>query len=408
VELGLKPRIAAVQSTPPLLNTGEGMLPAHKKNETLRLVMLSGDWIPLGLPGRIEKYFPKARTISLGGATEASIWSIYHPITEVKKEYRSIPYGRPLANQKFYVLNHDMQFCPLKVQGDLYIGGDGLASGYLNDIDKTRNSFFLHPRLGPLYRTGDQGMLHEDGYIEFLGRKDFQVKIRGYRIELGEIENHLLSHEAVDGVIVLVRGEDPATRYLCAYIITDASAGAPHRELGASELREFLAKRLPEYMIPSYFITIDRKDLPLTPNGKIDRDALPGPEGKGPERETESLYVAPETSIEKIVVDICREVTGLEKIGIYDNLFEVGINSIDIAKINTMLKEALQIQFPLVKMFEYSTIHSLAEYFQQLTGDQPAETPPVDGITAQVQSETMDRGKNRIQQRRKKRTGSEQ
>ncbi|AXR20358.1 amino acid adenylation domain-containing protein, partial [Bacillus sp. CR71] len=174
----------------------------YQDNE-LRLVLLSGDWIPLILPEKIRKYFGKAQINSLGGATEASIWSIYYPINEINPEWKSIPYGMPLANQKFYVLNYAGQVCPVEVEGELYIGGIGLAQGYKNDDTKTKNAFIEHPTLGRLYKTGDHGVLRKEGYIEFLGRKDQQIKIRGYRVELGEVSNQLLEHKNVQQAVVI-------------------------------------------------------------------------------------------------------------------------------------------------------------------------------------------------------------
>lgn len=156
----------------------------EQKDEQLRLVMLSGDWIPLTLPHAIRERFPAAEVISLGGATEASIWSIYYPIEEVGADWKSIFYGKPLANQQFYVLNSQRELCPIAVPGELYIGGRGVADGYLHDDEKTARSFVHHPQLGYIYRTGDYGVLHRHGQMEFLGRKDQQVKIGGYRIEL--------------------------------------------------------------------------------------------------------------------------------------------------------------------------------------------------------------------------------
>ncbi len=150
---------------------------SYSDNDSLRLVLLSGDWIPLTLPEKIQNKFSNAEVISLGGATEASIWSIYYPVEEVQMDWKSIPYGIPLANQKFYVLNYNKDICPVEVIGELYIGGDGLAEGYMNDEEKTNNAFINHPDLGRLYNTGDYGVLHREGYIEFFGRKDQQIKI---------------------------------------------------------------------------------------------------------------------------------------------------------------------------------------------------------------------------------------
>ncbi len=420
VELGIKPGTVPAEVEP--VNGAAVPVPAHAKTPSsgneraLRLVMLSGDWIPLGLPGRITRYFPGARTISLGGATEGSIWSIYYPIEEVDKDWKSIPYGYPLANQQFYVLDFRGRFCPLDVPGELHIGGKGVAEGYMAEEEKTRYSFIHHESMGRLYRTGDMGVFRKQGYIEFLGRRDSQVKIRGYRIELGEIENQLMEHQDVTDVIVMVRSEGREERYLCAYIITDASVPGTSAVTSA-QLREHLARRLPDYMIPSYFINIDRKNLPLTANGKVNRKALPVPGGAQEVVPAETSYAPPETEMEHLLVSICAEVADDEKVGIYDNLFDLGIDSIGIAEVNKRIKKDLQVHVPLVKLFEHSNLHTLAEYLEELKetgGKSPASAAsPVKAQQQQQQQEeeqektgVMDRGKQRRKQRRKKQAGS--
>jgi epothilone synthetase B len=257
---------------------------------SLRLVLLSGDWIPIGLPERIRA-LGDVQVVSLGGATEASIWSICHPVESVDPRWRSIPYGRPLANQRFHVLNRALEPCPTWVAGDLYIAGLGLAAGYWRDEEKTRASFVHHPETGErLYRTGDLGRYLPDGAIEFLGREDSQLKVNGFRVELGEIEATLARHPGVRDVRVVSRaqrdsderGADAAAqkpgarrwsmptvdKILVAYVI--ARDGAV---LGAEELKEFAAARLPAYMVPQAIVPI--AELPLTANGKLDVKSLP-------------------------------------------------------------------------------------------------------------------------------------
>ncbi len=188
-------------------------------NSKLRHVLLSGDWIPVNLPERIRKHFPECEVTSLGGATEASIWSIYYPIREINNQWKSIPYGYPLANQTYYVLNSDKSLCPVGVQGELYIGGDGVAEEYIGDEEKTSNAFIQHPAYGRIYRTGDYGVLHREGYIEFLGRKDHQIKIRGFRIELGEIEAAMGQHPAVQDAVATVYEAPNGAKQLAGYIV---------------------------------------------------------------------------------------------------------------------------------------------------------------------------------------------
>ncbi len=186
---------------------------------TLRLTLLSGDWIPLELPNRIKQYFPINRVISLGGATEGSIWSIIYPIKETDTNWKSIPYGKPMRNQKMYVLNDDLLHCPLGIVGEIHIGGQGVALGYWGDVERSAISFIEHPVTGErLYKTGDLGKWSKNGYIEFIGRKDTQVKISGHRIELGEIESVLMHHSSVKQCVVLSYKQEKQQN-LVAYIV---------------------------------------------------------------------------------------------------------------------------------------------------------------------------------------------
>ncbi|MCE7079603.1 non-ribosomal peptide synthetase [Streptomyces sp. ST2-7A] len=236
---------------------------------TLRLVMLSGDWIPLNLPDRLRRLAPGARFMSLGGATEASIWSITHPVGRIDPQWRSVPYGRALRGQTFHVLDEDGVPCPVGTAGELYIGGDGLARGYTADPEQTAERFAHHPVLGErLYRTGDLGRWTPAGVIEFLGRADRQVKIRGHRIEPGEIEAVLGRHPGVRQCLALARrGRDGRPR-LVAHIVPRDSDRAPD----PAELASFLSTRVPDYMVPNRFVSLDR--FPVTANGKIDHAAL--------------------------------------------------------------------------------------------------------------------------------------
>jgi amino acid adenylation domain-containing protein len=237
--------------------------------QSLRLILMSGDWIPIGLPGRIKRLLPKARVISLGGATEAAIWSVLYPIEDIESKWKSIPYGKPMRNQTLHVLSQSEAPCPVWVAGELYIGGAGLARGYWRDASKTAASFVYHKASGErLYRTGDWGRYLPDGNIEFLGREDFQVKLQGNRIELGEIETQLMEHAAVENCVVMARDDAAGNRRLVAYVIQSSGA-----ELAAESLRAFLAAKVPDYMVPEAFVFLD--EFPLTSNGKLNRKALP-------------------------------------------------------------------------------------------------------------------------------------
>ncbi|MDD4111480.1 MAG: amino acid adenylation domain-containing protein [Herbinix sp.] len=322
---------------------------------SLRLVLLSGDWIPLKLPNKVRSSFVNAQVISLGGATEASIWSIYYPIKEVKDEWRSIPYGRPLENQKFYVLNYNKELCPIGVPGELYIGGVGVAKGYINDEGKTKASFIMHPQFGYLYKTGDYGVLHacedeDTAFIEFLGRKDQQVKIRGYRVELGEIESRLLEHEFIKNAVVIDNVDTTGHKYLCAYYVAED-------DITSEEIKIYLRRQLPDYMVPQYFVEMD--EIPLTANGKINRSALPALEICA--NVDNDQYVAPRDELECRLVDIWREVLDIERISVKDNFFELGGNSILMVQIVTKINREFDVNISFKLFVEKNNIENVAE-----------------------------------------------
>jgi amino acid adenylation domain-containing protein len=332
---------------------GEGL-------EVLRLVLMSGDWIPLSLPGRIHAVAPQAELISLGGATEASIWSIHHPIGELDPEWPSIPYGRPLANQTFAVLDSDLQPVPTWVPGELYIGGIGVARGYWADPEKTAERFITHPVTGErLYRTGDLGRYHPDGTIEFLGRNDHQVKINGYRIELGEIEAKLSAHPAVKDAIVTA-----SDNQLTAYLIPISETAAADPDPLISDVRRALAASLPDYMVPRNFVPLDA--LPLSANGKVDRSALPvpmrtagTPSGGFRAADDSPGGSEPRNDIERRLRDIWTDVLGVKSVGIHDVFGDLGGDSLLALRVISRAADAGLAITPR-QFFEHPTIAGLA------------------------------------------------
>lgn len=289
--------------------------------EDLRLVFLSGDWIPVKLPDQIKKYFPKAEAISLGGATEGTVWSIYHPIEKVDESLKSIPYGRPIDNNYFYILDDALKPVKDGETGELYIGGVGVARGYMNDEERTRAAFvkniFLEADSEMMYKTGDLGRMMGDGNIEFLGRKDHQVKIRGFRVEIGEVESQLSRFQAIKEAVVADRTDTLGNKYLCAYIAsTDV--------VDIQELKEHLSKILPDYMIPSMFVQMDQ--LPLNSNGKIDRKALPEPSIAS--ISTGVDYVSPSNEVEIKLQKVWEKVLGIQNIGVQHDFLEIGGSSV--------------------------------------------------------------------------------
>ncbi|MBN1411855.1 MAG: amino acid adenylation domain-containing protein [Spirochaetales bacterium] len=319
-----------------------------------RLALMSGDWIPIDLPDKIRVMNPSCRIISLGGATEASIWSIFYIVEKVKTDWKSIPYGKPLTNQRFSILNDDLEPCPDWVPGEIYISGIGLALGYWNDREKTNNSFFSHPKTGErLYRTGDMGRYLPDGNIEILGRKDFQVKIAGYRIELGEIENTMQSLGTIRQCAVVVKEYPSGQKKLVIFYIPEE--GAVIKE---ENLAKYLQGKLPNYMVPDSYVRIDR--LPLNANGKVDRKKLLQMDGIQTEQGGEP--VAPRDPVEKNICDLCCEILDKKIMGVFDNFFTSGGNSILAIRLIAKLRDLFQVEIPIARFFKTPNIAGWSEF----------------------------------------------
>lgn len=322
----------------------------------LRTVLLSGDWIPVDLPARIRQVAPNARVISLGGATEASIWSIWFPVDPRDSYEVSIPYGKPLSGQTWHVLDPQGRDAPTWVAGELHIGGAGLALGYLGDEDKTRTAFVTHPRTGErLYRTGDLGRYLPSGDIEFLGRADFQVKIQGFRVEPGEIEHALAGHHGVRQAVVTTRTSGSG-KQLVAFV-----GRASDGELSQEALQAFLAGRLPGYMIPSRITVLDR--LPLTGNGKIDRRQLDAMNLAETTQRRE--HVAPRNEMEAALTAIWETILGVTPVGVHDNFFDLGGQSFAALRVVGLIGDRLGHRVTLGTLIEHPSIAGLAERLGQ-------------------------------------------
>ncbi len=326
----------------------------------LRLALLGGDWIPVTLPDRLKALAPEIQFISLGGATEASIHSIIYPVEASDPTWKSIPYGRPMANQHAYILDANLQPVPVGVPGELHLGGVGLARGYLDRPDLTAEKFIPHPlsqRPGErLYKTGDLARYCSDGTIELLGRMDFQVKIRGLRIELGEIESALKQHPALQDAVVLAKGDIAGDKQLLAYVVLQSKEPEPT----AAELRTFLSARLPDYMQPKAFIFLDR--LPLSPNGKVDRKGLP--ELDQAHRQTQEAFISPRDALEMSLASVWSATLGINQIGIDDNFFELGGDSFKAIRTARACSDTLT----LIDFFKNPTIRGLAAQLRQKSG----------------------------------------
>ncbi|MCP4180225.1 MAG: AMP-binding protein, partial [bacterium] len=263
----------------------------------------------------------------------------------------NIPIGSPINNTTVYILDKDNKTTPLGIPEELCISGVGLARGYLNKPELTAEKFVGNPFVPGqrMYRTGDLARWLPDGNLEFLRRIDNQVKIRGFRIELGEIENIILKHVDISSIVVMAKETIDGDKQLIAYYVSDS-------EQELSEMRDFLKKTLPDYMIPSYFIHMD--SFPLTSNGKIDRDALPEP---GSSNNTGVEYVAPRNEMEVALVEIWQEVLGVENIGVNDNFFELGGHSLKAVALVSRIYDIFNFHLQLKKLFENGTIEILAE-----------------------------------------------
>ncbi|HKV36072.1 MAG TPA: amino acid adenylation domain-containing protein [Pyrinomonadaceae bacterium] len=323
---------------------------------SLRVVLMSGDWIPVKLPEQIKTLAANEQieVHSLGGATEASIWSITFPIKSVDPAWKSIPYGLPMVNQQFHVLDAFLQPTPIGVVGELYIGGIGLALGYHNRQQLTAEKFIPDPFStqpdARLYRTGDLGRRMPDGNIEFLGRIDGQVKISGYRIELGEIETALGQHASVREAVVKTYVAASGEKRLAAYVV-------PKQQVEKAELRDHLRGRLPEFMVPAAFVMID--ELPLTPNGKVDQRALPAPEQAVLDA-AEHSFVAPRNPTEEVLAGLWCQVLHRDRVGAEENFFESGGDSLLATQLISRVRAAFEVELPLYCLFESPTVAGLA------------------------------------------------
>jgi amino acid adenylation domain-containing protein len=343
---------SVVQATP---TTWRMLLEAGWRSPDRLRILCGGEPFPTDVAERLVA--TGANVWNVYGPTETTIWSTMHRVTTAAGP---VPIGRPIANTRIYVLDANHQPVPVGVPGELYIGGAGVAAGYLNRPDLTAERFvrdrFVNEAGGRLYRTGDSARYGTDGTIEFLGRVDQQVKLRGFRIELGEIETVLASHAAVAQAAVMAREDRPGDRYLAAYV-RPTTASVPT----GPALRDFLRERLPDYMVPSTFTALE--SFPLTPNGKVDRRRLPEPDG-GRSAARQSL-VAPSSQLEVTIARVWRDVLGLDEVGVDDNFFDLGGHSLMVVRVQTRLRGILDRDIPIVEMFQYPTIRTMATHLSQ-------------------------------------------
>lgn len=343
-------RITLWNSAPAALERILPSIAPHPSGD-LRLVLISGDWVRPHLVERVRMRFPTAHFVALGGATEAAIWSNAFSVDAIDPAWTSIPYGRPIQNARYYILDHRQSLVPIGAPGDLYIGGTCLAEGYLHRPDLTDERFLPDPFIPGerVYRTGDRARYFADGNIEFLGRRDHQVKIRGYRVELGEVETTLVSHTAVREAVCITELDPSDQQRLVAHLAVDHPA-----DFDESNLRAHLKRSLPAYMIPSRFVAHDR--LPLTPQGKIDRRRLPASANPP---STVSRAATPVSRLEAEVQSIWGDLLGIENVGLDDDFFELGGHSLLAIVMVSRLKSELDLDIPASRLLECRTIASL-------------------------------------------------
>jgi amino acid adenylation domain-containing protein len=374
-----------------LLNSSEGraLLPR-------RWLVLGGEASSWDFIRQVKEAGRGCRVLNHYGPTETTVGVLTYDTTQNDgREQRSgmVPVGRPLSNAKAYVLDSEFNPAGVGITGEIHIGGAGVARGYLKRADLTAEKFVPDPYSlqlgGRMYRTGDLGRYLESGNIEFLGRKDHQVKVRGFRIELGEIEAALQEHEGVRQALVIAQEDESGDKQLVAYVVTEEGSrassngnnGSVRAAQRSNEWREHLQGKLPEYMVPSTYVELER--LPLNANGKIDRKSLPKPEQ---ERMREAEYAGPRNETEETLCRLWEEVLRREPVGIHDNFFKTGGHSLRAVQLISRVRTVFAIDMPLTVLFSAPTVARMAEHITALKGDKRQQASP---ILVNIQSHGM-------------------
>jgi acyl carrier protein len=339
---------------------------------SLQKLLLGGEALPPVLVEELRQTVG-GEILNMYGPTETTIWST---TDRVDNGEGPISIGRPIANTQVYVVDERLRRANVGMEGELLIGGAGVVRGYLNRPDLTAEKFIPNPfstdSSSRLYRTGDLARMLSDGRIEFIGRIDHQVKIRGFRVELCEIEETLCAHESVSEAVVLAREDQSGERRLFAYVIPANGQVSP------ASLRSFLQEKLPEQMIPAAFVSLER--FPLTPNNKIDRRALLSIDVS--QRETSTRYVAPQSDIERRLAEVWRAGLGVERVGLDDNFFDIGGDSMLAVRITVEARQAAGRDLKLVDLFKHPTVRSLAAFLAGEAKDDSAMRESADRAAA--------------------------
>jgi len=390
----------------------------------IRFVIFGGEALK---PARLKPWnqkYPDTRLINMYGITETTVHVTFKEIGQTEIDSNISNIGKPIASLSCYVMNEGFQMQPVGVAGELIVSGSGTARGYLNRPELTRGSFVKPPldpakllfnysiekippnksfgkvqetfsRKGflvspqPFYRSGDLVRITGSYEMEYLGRIDHQVKIRGNRIELGEIERHLMGIDGVAEALVMAREDEKGENFLCAYLRL-----LKGKKLNVTELRDKLSKKMPEYMVPSYFIPME--EFPVTSTGKVDRKKLPLPTGLRPT--LGKAFTPPETKIARAIAAIWKDILKLDRVGIHDNFFDLGGTSLDVVRLTNRLKDTVGKEIPVVTIFEYPTIHAFSQQMNQISTPSPfptVEEKKTDNI------EKLQTGRQKMDARRK-------
>ncbi|MGE5343979.1 MAG: amino acid adenylation domain-containing protein [Candidatus Omnitrophota bacterium] len=323
----------------------------------IRTVIFGGEALHPGKLKQWHEQYPSTRLINMFGITETTVHVTYKEIGRGEIEQNVSNIGQPIPTLTTYIMDRNLQLQPIGIGGELMVGGAGVTRGYLNRPELTVEKFVENPykKEERLYRSGDLARFLEKGELVYLGRIDHQVQLRGFRIELGEIENQILKYRGIKEVVVVDRTDESDDIYLCAYIVSD-------KDIDPTEIKRLLTGVLPDYMIPSFVVRIDR--IPLTSNGKIDRSALPKPQAR-----TDKTYSGPRTKIEMTLVSLWSEVLNLESnlIGIDSDFFDLGGHSLKATILAARIHKELHVKIPLAELFKTPTIRRLAEYIKEQT-----------------------------------------
>jgi acyl-coenzyme A synthetase/AMP-(fatty) acid ligase/acyl carrier protein len=338
----------------------------------LRHVIFGGEALDVGA---LQPWYERGmnlgtQLVNMYGITETTVHVTYRALEEAdSRRPGGSPIGQRIPDLKIYVLDGEKRPVPVGVVGELWVGGKGVARGYLNRAELTAERFQADPFSGVpgarMYKTGDLGRYLTDGSLEYVGRNDDQVKIRGYRIELGEIEAVLRKHAGVSQAVVVAREDVPGEKRLVGYVVAAEGGMSSNREL-----REYLKQRMPEYMVPAAIVRLER--IPLTGNGKVDRRALPAPEGR-----PEGMgYEAPRTPVEEALAEIWAQVLRVDRVGIRDDFFELGGHSLLATRVMAQIRETLQVELPLRALFESARLVELAERIERQRREEQGERLP--------------------------------